>query len=139
MAKKDPFQQIMTNIDWNRVVLTIIPILQPILIFGAWIAFAKMDERADAVSKIIALAEPLPTIDLNVPQVIVLASLYHSTAEALDSTINGEALEDFVSRFKERFTGDWMDPGIEIEKPKEDETWQQFLERRLRETGLFEK
>ena len=32
-----------------------------------------------------------------------------------------------------------MDPGIEIEKPKEDETWQQFLERRLRETGLFEK
>jgi len=138
MAKKDPYQQIMSNIDWNRVVLTIIPVLQPILIFGAWIAFAKMDERADAVSKIIALAEPLPTIDLNVPQVIVLASLYHSTAEALDSTVNGEALEDFVSRFKERFTGDWMDPG-EIEKPKEGETWQQFLERRLRETGLFEK
>ena len=137
MAKKDPYQQIMSNIDWNRIVLTIIPVLQPILIFGAWIAFAKMDERADAVSKIIALAEPLPTIDLNVPQVIVLASLYHSTAEALDSTVrpNGEALDEFVSTFKERFTGDWMDP--DIAKPKEDESWQQFLERRLKETGLF--
>ena len=83
MAKKDPYEQIMSNIDWNRAILTIIPILQPILIFGLWIFFSKMNKRADAVSKLIAIVEPIPTIDLNVPSPVVLASLYHSLDEAL--------------------------------------------------------
>jgi hypothetical protein len=34
--------------------------------------------------KLIAIAEPIPTIDLNLPRPVVLASLYHSTDEALD-------------------------------------------------------
>ena len=83
MAKKDPYEQIMSNIDWNRAILTIIPILQPILIFGLWIFFSKINTRADAVSKLIAIVEPIPTIDLNVPSPVVLASLYHSLDEAL--------------------------------------------------------
>ena len=134
-SEKD-FEELMKGIKWNRIIPPLVSVLQPVIIFGLWLGFSKIDKRADAVSKLIAIAEPIPTIDLNLPRPVVLASLYHSTAEALDSTVNGEALEDFVSRFKERFTGDWMDPG-EIEKPKEGETWQQFLERRLRETGLF--
>jgi hypothetical protein len=79
MAKKDPFQQIMANIDWTRLV----PILQPLIIFGAWIIFSKFDKRADAVSKLIAIAEPIPALDLNVPKPVVLASLYHSMEDAL--------------------------------------------------------
>ena len=43
-----------------------------------------MDKRADAVSKLIAIAEPIPAIDLNLPRPVVLASLYHSVDEALD-------------------------------------------------------
>ena len=87
MAKKDPFTEIMSNIDWTRLV----PILQPLIIFGAWLAFAKFDKRADAVSKLIALAEPIPAIDLNVPKPVVLASLFHSTDEALQ--ILGDVIE----------------------------------------------
>ena len=79
MAKKDPFKEIMSNIDWTRLV----PILQPLIIFGAWLIFSKVDKRADAVSKLIAIAEPIPTIDLNVPKPVVLASLYHSMEDAL--------------------------------------------------------
>ena len=79
MAKKDPFKEIMSNIDWTRLV----PILQPLIIFGAWIIFAKFDKRADAVSKLIAIAEPIPALDLNVPKPVVLASLYHSMEDAL--------------------------------------------------------
>ena len=124
MAKKDPFQQIMANIDWNRVVLTIIPILQPILIFGGWLVFSRMDKRADALSKLIAVTEPLPTIDLNLPSAVVLASLYHSLEEAMDFWPEvPEAVKEFFE--------------TEVQKPKEGETFQQFLERRLRETGLF--
>lgn len=126
MAKKDPYQQIMANIDWNRVVLTIIPILQPILIFGGWLVFSRMDKRADALSKLIAVTEPIPAVDLNLPSAVVLASLYHSLEEAMSfwPEIPVEVKEFFET---------------EVQKPKEGETFQQFLERRLRETGLFEK
>ena len=124
MAKKDPFQQIMSNIDWNRVVLTIIPILQPVLVFGGWIIFSRMDKRADALSKLIAVTEPLPAIDLNLPSAVVLASLYHSLEEAMSFW------PEIPEEVKEFFE-------TEVQKPKEGETFQQFLERRLRETGLF--
>ena len=80
MAKKDPFKEIMSNIDWTRLV----PILSPLIVFGAWLLFSKFDKRADAVSKLIAVAEPIPAIDLNVPKPVVLASLYHSLDQALD-------------------------------------------------------
>ena len=49
-----------------------------------WLGFSKIDKRADAVSKLIAIAEPIPAIDLNLPRPVVLASLYHSVDEALD-------------------------------------------------------
>ena len=70
----------MSNIDWTRLV----PILSPLIVFGAWLLFSKFDKRADAVSKLIAIAEPIPAIDLNVPKPVVLASLYHSLDQALD-------------------------------------------------------
>lgn len=84
MSKDKDFEELTKNIDWNRIALTVIPLLQPILIFGLWLGASKLDKRADAVAKLIAIAEPIPTIDLNVPKPVVLASLYHSTAEALD-------------------------------------------------------
>ena len=97
MAKKDPFTELMSNIDWTRWFQVIIPVMQPIVIFGSWLAFAKFDKRADAVSKLIALAEPIPAIDLNVPKPVVLASLYHSTDEALQ--ILGDVIE-FLQAFE---------------------------------------
>ena len=45
--------------------------------------------------KFIAIAEPIPTIDLNLPKPVVLASLFHSIDEALD------VLEDVVKFMKE--------------------------------------
>ena len=84
MAKQNKeFEELTKNIDWNRLALTVIPLLQPVLIFGAWLGFSKLDKRADVVSKLIAIAEPIPTIDLNLPKPVVLASLYHSTDEAI--------------------------------------------------------
>ena len=87
MAKKkkeDGLEEIMKNVDWTRWMQVIIPIMQPIVIFGSWLAFSKVDNRADALSKLITLAEPIPTLDLNVPPPVVLASLYHSVDELAD-------------------------------------------------------
>jgi len=84
MAKKNSFEELMKGIDWNRYLPAIVGIMQPVVIFGAWLAFSKMDNRADALSKLIAIAEPIPTLDLNIPSPVVLASLYHSVDEVAD-------------------------------------------------------
>jgi len=87
MAKKkdqNSFEELMKGIDWNRYLPAIVGIMQPVVIFGAWLAFSKMDNRADALSKLIAIAEPIPTLDLNIPPPVVLASLYHSVDELAD-------------------------------------------------------
>ena len=87
MAKKTEFEEIIKNIDFNRALLTIIPLLQPFIIFGAWLTFARMNTKASIVSKIIAIAEPIPTVDLNVPKPVVLASLFDFTEDTLEILI----------------------------------------------------
>jgi len=77
-------EELMKNIDWTRTFQVIVPLLQPVIIGGLWLAFARFNKKADAVSKFIAIAESIPTIDLNLPKPVVLASLYHSIDEALD-------------------------------------------------------
>jgi len=104
MAKKkkeDSFEELMKGIDWNRYLPGLISIMQPVAIFGAWLAFSKVDTRADVVSKLIAIAEPIPTIDLNVPQPVVLASLYHATDEAMD------VLNDVITYFQDIEIPSW--------------------------------
>ena len=130
MAKKDPFKEIMSNIDWTRLV----PILQPLIIFGAWLIFSKLDKRADAVSKLIAIAEPIPTIDLNVPKPVVLASLYHSMedalvmldalAQALEDLpgVVSDKLQDLIKGIKEEII-----PEAPIEKEEVEDLITQFI------------
>jgi len=95
MKKEDNFEELMKNIDFTRWLQALIPVMQPIIIFGAWLGFSMIDKKASAVSKLIALAEPIPTIDLNVPRPVVLASLYHSTDVAL------KILKDVIKYFED--------------------------------------
>ena len=83
MTKDTEFEKLTKNIDWNRALLTVIPLLQPFIIFGVWLTFSRMNLKASIVSKIIAIAEPIPTIDLNVPKPVVLASLYEFTEDTI--------------------------------------------------------
>ena len=84
MSKKSNFSEIIKDINWNRVILTVIPLLQPFIIFGSWVVFARMNKKAGVVSKLVAIAEVIPTIDLGVPKEVVLASLYDFTDDTLD-------------------------------------------------------
>jgi len=93
--KESSFEELMKNIDYTRWLQALIPVMQPIIIFGAWLGFSMFDKKASAVSKLIAICEPIPTIDLNVPRPVVLASLYHSTDEAL------KILQDVIEYFKD--------------------------------------
>ena len=84
MSKKSNFSEIIKDINWNRVILTVIPLLQPFIIFGSWVVFARMNKKAGVVSKLVTIAEVIPTIDLGVPKEVVLASLYDFTDDTLD-------------------------------------------------------
>ena len=112
MAKNN-FAEILKDINWNRVVLTVIPLLKPFIIFGSWVMFARINTKASVTSKLIAIAEPIPTIDLNLPRPVVLASLYHSVDEALDvltdviefiKDIDIPSAEDIVKEIKDELT-----------------------------------
>jgi len=118
MKKETDFEELMKNVDYTRWLQALIPVMQPIIIFGAWLGFSMFDKKASAVSKLIAICEPIPTIDLNVPRPVVLASLYHSTDEALkiladvleflkdiDIPSAGEIIDDII----EEITGKGID------------------------------
>jgi len=117
-SKKD-FEELMKGIKWNRIIPPLVSVLQPVILFGLWLGFAKIDKRADAVSKLIAIAEPIPTIDLNLPQPVVLASLYHSVDEALDvltdviefiKDIDIPSAEKIIDELKEEISPEALDP-----------------------------
>ena len=84
MAKNDNFKQILKDINWNRVVLTVIPLLQPFILFGAWVMFARVNTKANVLSKFIAVAEAIPTLDLGIPKEVVLASLYDFSSDTVE-------------------------------------------------------
>lgn len=83
MIKKDKFQEWTEKMKVRQWLQALTPVLAPAVMFGLWLVFAKLDKRADALSKFIAMSEPIPTIDLSLPKPIVLASLYHATEDAL--------------------------------------------------------
>ena len=89
------FEKIMKNVDFTRVLQITVPILQPVIIGGLWVLLSRFDKRADALSKLIAIAEPIPTIDLNLPQPVVLASMYHSVDEF------SKVLDEVIQRLKD--------------------------------------
>ena len=135
-SEKD-FQKLMEGIKWNRIIPPLVSVLQPVIIFGLWLGFSKIDKRADAVSKLIAIAEPIPTIDLNLPRPVVLASLYHSVDEALDvltdvieyiKDIEIPSAEDIIDEAKEEIIPDV--------KPPTSEEIQSFIDRFKRRFGF---
>jgi len=82
-SEKD-FKELLQGIKWNRFIPPLVSVMQPVIIGGLWLVACRFDKRADATAKFIAIAESIPTIDLNLPKPVVLASLYHSIDEALD-------------------------------------------------------
>lgn len=113
------FEKLMKNVDFTRIMQILIPILQPVIIGGLWLGLSKIDKRASALSALITICEPIPTIDLNLPPPVVLASMYHSVdelADVIEEVI--EALrnldipntEEIVKKVKEEILPEKVDP-----------------------------
>ena len=103
MKEKD-IKEWIEKIKLRQWLQALSPVLAPVILFSLWLGFAKLDKRASALSKLIAITEPIPTIDLSLPKPVVLASLYHSTEDALRmlDTLS-KALTDLPNTVRELF------------------------------------
>jgi len=113
------FEKLMKNVDFTRVMQIMIPILQPVIIGGLWLGLSKIDKRASALSALITIAEPIPTMDLNLPPAVVLASMYHSVDELADiieeviqaiKDLDLPNTEKIVEKVKEEILPEKLDP-----------------------------
>ena len=82
-SQKD-FEKLFKSVEWNRIIPPVVSVLQPVIIGGLWLGACRFNVKADATAKFIAIAETIPTIDLNIPRPVVLASLYHTIDETFD-------------------------------------------------------
>lgn len=86
------------DIDRGITILqTIPPILSnPLIIAGIWLGLTQISPRVNALNNLIAIGELVPTIDLGLPQGVVLGAMVDKTDDAIDlwNEIRG-FIEDF--------------------------------------------
>ena len=114
--KKDKFQEWTEKMKLRQWLQALSPVLAPVILFSIWLSFAKLDKRADILSKFIAMSEPIPTIDLSLPKPIVLASLYHATEDAIKMM---EAVLEFFEELPTEIRKLFEDVKEEIEEVAE--------------------
>jgi len=133
MAQKIDFD--INKLPWEAIARVMTPILAPIVLAAAWVFLARTNRTVDWLSNVFALAELVPAIDLNLPPGVVLGSFYNSAKEI------EEAVKTVIKTVKDLPLEEVLVPEIiketEIQKRKPGESWIDYLERRLRETGLF--
>ena len=91
MSKKSVLQ----DIDWTKAAEIGMPVIAPFIQGGLWYGAMFIDKRAKALGRVVAIAEIIPAVDLNLPKGVVLATLYDSTSDTI------KLLMDFVDAIQE--------------------------------------
>ena len=71
----------VNKVPWEAIARAIAPIVAPIILSIIWVILTKFDKRIDWLANLIAVAEIIPTVDLNVPSGVVLGSMYASAED----------------------------------------------------------
>ena len=89
--------------DGIEIAKLVMPVISPFVQGLLWYGFTRMDKRADALNNLIAFAEIIPAVDLNLPKGVVLAALYDKTGDAM-ALINDlvQGLKDIPAAVKEK-------------------------------------
>jgi len=89
------------DIDWMEVAKIGMPIVGPFIQAGMWYGFVNIDKRAQALGRLIAIAEVIPTVELNLPKGVVLASMYDYVDDAATLLLGLlEAVRDIPDKVK---------------------------------------
>lgn len=79
MAKK--FE--LPDINWELITPELIKAFTPFIQAITWHGLSKIDPKVNTMNNLIAIAEVVPAVDLNLPRGIVLAAMYDKTTDAL--------------------------------------------------------
>jgi hypothetical protein len=112
------FKKREDDVPWEAIARAIAPIGAPIILSVLWVGLTKVDKKIDWLSNMIAIAEIIPTVDLNVPQGVVLGSMY-SSAEDVQRILTA------VIEAGEKLAG--LDPKDIIPKVPEDSTTEKLF------------
>jgi len=97
MAKKIEIPEI----NWELITPELIKVFTPFIQAIAWLGLSKFDKRVNAMNNLIAIAEVVPAVDLNLPRGIVLAAMYDKTTDALKMMADLlDVLEDIPENLK---------------------------------------
>jgi len=91
----------LPNINWDLITPELIKTFTPFIQAIAWLGLSKIDPKVNAMNNLIAIAEVVPAVDLNLPRGIVLAAMYDKTTDALKMMADLlDVLEDIPENLK---------------------------------------
>jgi len=91
----------LPDINWELITPELIKVFTPFIQAIAWLGLSKFDKRVNAMNNLIAIAEVVPAVDLNLPRGIVLAAMYDKTTDALKMMADLlDVLEDIPENLK---------------------------------------
>jgi len=87
------------QIDRAITLLQTLPIIinHPLVIAGIWLQLTKMFPEINALNNLIAVGEVVPTVDLNLPQGVVLGAMIDKTDDAVELFND---VKDFIFDFE---------------------------------------
>ena len=98
MAKKIK----VPEINWELITPELIKAFTPFIQAITWHGLSKIDPKVNAMNNLIAIAEVVPAVDLNLPRGIVLAAMYDKTTDALKMMSDLlDVLEDIPENLKQ--------------------------------------
>jgi len=112
------------EINWELITPELIKVFTPFIQAIAWLGLSKLDPKVNAMNNLIAIAEVVPAVDLNLPRGIVLAAMYDKTTDALKMMSDlldvledipenlKKLIKDMIDESKEAVT-DFFDPVTE--------------------------
>jgi len=90
-------------------ILQTIPLIlsNPLFIAFAWFQFSKMNQSANTLNNIIAIAELVPTVDLSLPEGVILGAMLEKSEDVVkywNENSIGNRIEE---------GGEWVSEGFE--------------------------
>jgi len=116
----------LPNINWDLITPELIKTFTPFIQALAWLGLSRIDPKVNSMNNLIAIAEVVPAVDLNLPRGIVLAAMYDKTTDALKMMADlldvledipenlKNLIKDMIDESKEAVTETFIDPITEV-------------------------
>jgi len=85
MAEKFSYSKLAKDVEWNRIFIGLVPAIatNPLVITGIWLLLSRRFTQVNRLNTIIALAELVPTLDLNLPPGVTLGAMIDKSDDTI--------------------------------------------------------